>query len=84
MEMAHTYSLIHDDLPTMDNDDYRRGRPTNHKVFGEAMAILAGDALLTEAFRILAELPLRLTEFPLRWLSSSSPALPAPWAPRGW
>ncbi|MBT9252375.1 MAG: polyprenyl synthetase family protein [Brockia lithotrophica] len=64
MEMAHTYSLIHDDLPTMDNDDYRRGRPTNHKVFGEAMAILAGDALLTEAFRILAELPLRLTEFP--------------------
>jgi geranylgeranyl diphosphate synthase type II len=50
MEMIHTYSLIHDDLPAMDDDDFRRGRPTNHKVFGEAIAILAGDALLTEAF----------------------------------
>lgn len=50
IEMIHTYSLIHDDLPAMDDDDYRRGRLTNHKVFGEAMAILAGDALLTEAF----------------------------------
>jgi geranylgeranyl diphosphate synthase type II len=50
VEMIHTYSLIHDDLPAMDNDDYRRGRLTNHKVFGEAMAILAGDALLTHAF----------------------------------
>jgi geranylgeranyl diphosphate synthase type II len=55
MEMIHTYSLIHDDLPAMDDDDYRRGRPTNHKVYGEATAILAGDALLTEAFRILAD-----------------------------
>jgi geranylgeranyl diphosphate synthase type II len=55
MEMIHTYSLIHDDLPAMDNDDFRRGRPTNHKVFGEAVAILAGDALLTEAFRLLAD-----------------------------
>lgn len=55
MEMIHTYSLIHDDLPAMDNDDFRRGRPTNHKVYGEATAILAGDALLTEAFRILAD-----------------------------
>ncbi len=54
-ELVHTYSLIHDDLPAMDNDDLRRGRPTNHRVFGEAMAILAGDALLTEAFRLLAE-----------------------------
>ena len=54
MEMIHTYSLIHDDLPCMDNDDYRRGRPTNHKVYGEAMAILAGDALLTDAFLIAA------------------------------
>jgi geranylgeranyl diphosphate synthase, type II len=53
-EMVHTYSLIHDDLPAMDNDDFRRGRPTNHKVFGEAMAILAGDALLTEAFSLIA------------------------------
>ena len=50
LEMIHTYSLIHDDLPCMDNDDYRRGRPTNHKVFGETMAVLAGDGLLTAAF----------------------------------
>ena len=50
LEFIHTYSLIHDDLPCMDNDDFRRGRPTNHKVYGEAMAILAGDALLTLAF----------------------------------
>ncbi|WP_240480076.1 polyprenyl synthetase family protein [Paenibacillus fonticola] len=50
VEMVHTYSLIHDDLPAMDDDDFRRGKPTNHKVFGEAMAILAGDALLTHAF----------------------------------
>ena len=55
LELIHTYSLIHDDLPAMDNDDYRRGRPTNHKVFGEAMAILAGDALLTLAFRLVAD-----------------------------
>ncbi|MFD1176258.1 polyprenyl synthetase family protein [Paenibacillus puldeungensis] len=50
VEMVHTYSLIHDDLPAMDDDDFRRGKPTNHKVFGEAMAILAGDGLLTHAF----------------------------------
>ncbi|PTX53932.1 geranylgeranyl diphosphate synthase type II [Melghirimyces profundicolus] len=55
VEMIHTYSLIHDDLPSMDNDDFRRGIPTNHKVYGEAMAILAGDALLTKAFGVLAE-----------------------------
>ncbi|MBR4173305.1 MAG: polyprenyl synthetase family protein [Clostridia bacterium] len=54
MEMIHTYSLIHDDLPAMDNDDLRRGKPTNHKVFGEAEAILAGDALLTKAFEIVS------------------------------
>jgi geranylgeranyl diphosphate synthase type II len=53
IEMVHTYSLIHDDLPAMDNDDYRRGRLTNHKVFGDAMAILAGDALLTLAFEVI-------------------------------
>jgi len=53
LELIHTYSLIHDDLPAMDNDDLRRGKPTNHKVFGEAMAILAGDALLTEAFSMM-------------------------------
>ena len=54
IEFIHTYSLIHDDLPAMDNDDYRRGKLTNHKVFGEALAILAGDALLTMAFEIIA------------------------------
>ena len=59
IEMIHTYSLIHDDLPAMDNDDYRRGRLTNHKVYGEGLAILAGDALLTDAFMVAAkaELP---------------------------
>lgn len=55
VEMIHSYSLIHDDLPLMDDDDERRGRPTNHKVYGEAMALLAGDALLTEAFGLLAK-----------------------------
>ncbi|KFZ43139.1 polyprenyl synthetase family protein [Anoxybacillus flavithermus] len=55
LEMIHTYSLIHDDLPSMDNDDLRRGKPTNHKVFGEANAILAGDALLTYAFQVVAD-----------------------------
>ena len=57
LELIHTYSLIHDDLPALDNDDYRRGKPTCHKVFGEAMAILAGDALLTLAFQVLSNLP---------------------------
>lgn len=55
IEMIHTYSLIHDDLPSMDNDDLRRGKPTSHRVFGEAMAILAGDALLTMAFDVAAQ-----------------------------
>ena len=58
IEMIQTYSLIHDDLPAMDNDDLRRGKPTNHKVFGEGMAILAGDALLTDAFMMAASQPL--------------------------
>src|SRR5271157_5765602 len=57
LEMLHTYSLIHDDLPALDNDDLRRGRPTCHKVFGEAIAILAGDALQTQAYETLARLP---------------------------
>lgn len=57
LETLHTYTLIHDDLPCMDNDDMRRGRPTNHKVFGEGVAVLAGDALLTEAFAILSRVP---------------------------
>ena len=55
VEMIHTYSLIHDDLPSMDDDDLRRGKPTNHKVFGEAMAILAGDGLLTYSFQLIAD-----------------------------
>jgi geranylgeranyl diphosphate synthase type II len=57
VEMIHTYSLVHDDLPAMDDDDLRRGKPTSHKVFGEAIAILAGDALLTRAFHLMAVLP---------------------------
>jgi len=55
LEMIHTYSLVHDDLPCMDNDDFRRGRPTNHKVYGEAIAVLAGDALLTLAFETMSK-----------------------------
>ncbi len=62
IEMIHTYSLIHDDLPSMDNDDFRRGRLTNHKVFGEAMAILAGDALLTDAFSVASRAELTSLE----------------------
>jgi len=57
IELIHTYSLIHDDLPALDNDDLRRGRPTSHKVFGEAIAILAGDALMTRCYQVLAALP---------------------------
>jgi len=60
LELIHTYSLIHDDLPAMDNDDLRRGKPTNHKVFGEAMAVLAGDALLTEAFLMITDATTKL------------------------
>src|SRR5512136_1670957 len=56
LEMLHTYSLIHDDLPALDNDDLRRGRPTCHKAFGEAIAILAGDGLQTQAYEVLAQL----------------------------
>ena len=62
LELIHAYSLIHDDLPPMDDDDFRRGRLTNHKVFGEAMAILAGDALLTLAFRLVADNAARLSD----------------------
>jgi geranylgeranyl diphosphate synthase type II len=66
LELVHTYSLIHDDLPALDNDDLRRGRPTCHKVFGEAMAILAGDALLTLAFGVLSCLQLATAEQKIR------------------
>ena len=74
IEMIHTYSLIHDDLPSMDNDDLRRGRPTSHVVFGEALAILAGDALLTLAFETLAEadLPADVTADCLKILSGAA------------
>ncbi|KUJ95180.1 MAG: geranylgeranyl diphosphate synthase, type [Desulfonauticus sp.] len=58
LEFIHTYSLIHDDLPAMDNDDLRRGKPTNHKIYGEGMAILAGDALLTQSFELMLSTPL--------------------------
>jgi geranylgeranyl diphosphate synthase type II len=66
LEILHTYSLIHDDLPAMDDDDLRRGRPTNHRVFGEGIAILAGDALLTRAFELLAQ-------------NAQVPGVKAPW-----
>ncbi len=69
VEMIHTYSLIHDDLPSMDNDDFRRGRPTNHKVYGEAMAILAGDAMLTSAFGHIADAPCLSAEAKIRAVS---------------
>ena len=69
LELIHAYSLIHDDLPAMDDDDYRRGRLTSHKVFGEAMAILAGDALLTLAFRLVATNAARMSAAVLcRWM----------------
>jgi len=68
LEMIHTYSLIHDDLPSMDDDDLRRGKPTSHKVFGEALAILAGDALLTEAFHLLTRSDLMTNLSPRRRL----------------
>ena len=76
LEMVHTYSLIHDDLPCMDNDDMRRGKPTNHKVYGEATAVLAGDALLTGAFELLcaADLPAEKVCAAVRVLSQAAGA----------
>jgi geranylgeranyl diphosphate synthase type II len=74
LELVHTYSLIHDDLPALDNDDLRRGRPTCHKVFGEAMAILAGDALLTLAFEVLSRLELVSPEQKIRMVEELSRA----------
>ncbi|MCM8760540.1 MAG: polyprenyl synthetase family protein [Candidatus Omnitrophica bacterium] len=72
IELVHSYSLIHDDLPCMDNDDYRRGKPTCHRVFGEANAVLAGDALLTLAFKVIAEsLPAESAVAAIRKLSSA-------------
>lgn len=72
IEMIHTYSLIHDDLPSMDNDDYRRGQLTNHKVYGEALAILAGDALLTYSFGILARLKFVTSEMKIELINQLS------------
>lgn len=74
LEFIHTYSLIHDDLPALDNDDFRRGKPTCHKVFGDAMAILAGDGLLTIAFQILAELPHASADQKIRMISELAKA----------
>ena len=74
LELIHTYSLIHDDLPALDNDDLRRGRPTCHKVFGDAMAILAGDALLTLAFEVLSRLPQAGAEIRIRLVEELSRA----------
>jgi geranylgeranyl pyrophosphate synthase len=70
VELVHSYSLVHDDLPAMDNDTLRRGRPTTHVVFGEGLAILAGDGLLTEAFSLIARSPSRV-------VSSDAPVMPA-------
>ena len=75
IEMIHTYSLIHDDLPAMDNDDLRRGRPTCHKTCGEAVAILAGDALLTLAFRVLAESSARNSQLVINEFSTAAGSL---------
>ena len=77
VEMIHNYSLIHDDLPCMDNDDFRRGRPTNHKVYGETMAVLAGDALLTDAFAVAAtaEIPGKDVAFAIQVLSENAGSL---------
>jgi geranylgeranyl diphosphate synthase, type II len=74
VECIHTYSLVHDDLPAMDDDDVRRGQPTNHKKFGEATAILAGDALLTEAFQIIADNYLAEPEIAVRLVSETARA----------
>ncbi len=74
LEMVHTYSLIHDDLPAMDNDDLRRGKPTNHRVYGEATALLAGSALLTAAFEILAKAPRVSAETKVAWVWELSEA----------
>lgn len=74
LEMIHTYSLIHDDLPAMDNDDLRRGRPTCHKVFGEAIAILAGDALCTLAFEVLSRVPYVTAERRMKLIQELSQA----------
>ena len=77
IEMIHTYSLIHDDLPCMDNDDFRRGRPTNHKVYGETIAVLAGDALLTDAFTVAsaADIPAKDIVFAIGVLSECAGSL---------
>ena len=76
IEMIHTYSLVHDDLPSMDNDDLRRGKPTNHKVFGDALAILAGDGLLTYSFQLLTSIshPLITSEMKLELISELAKA----------
>lgn len=80
LELVHNYSLIHDDLPCMDDDDLRRGKPTNHKVYGETLAILAGDALQPEAFRLIAQ----ATGLPAEAVSRRSRSWPGPPVPTAW
>ena len=83
VEMVHTYSLIHDDLPCMDDDDLRRGKPSCHKVFGEATALLAGDALLTLAFSVIASMPQTVSADPancLRAVSKLRRSFSRPWS----
>ena len=84
IEMVHTYSLVHDDLPAMDNDDYRRGKLTNHKVYGEAMAILAGDALLTQAFFSVLRKPIKAMASQRSVCSPSQKNLPCMQEQEGW
>ena len=87
LELVHTYSLIHDDLPCMDNDDLRRGKPTNHKVYGETLAVLAGDALQPEAYRLILTAPGLDAEPPGRLRPASWRRPPAPtawWRARCW
>lgn len=86
LELVHTYSLIHDDLPCMDNDDLRRGKPTNHKVYGETLAVLAGDALQPEAYRLILTAPgwTRAAGPPAAASWRRSPARTAWWRARCW
>ena len=85
IEMVHTYSLVHDDLPCMDDDDLRRGRPTSHKVYGEAMAVLSADALHTLGFQLIASLPDRFAYQAMRAAGNwQSPAAIPVWLPGRW
>lgn len=86
LELVHTYSLIHDDLPCMDDDDLRRGKPTNHKVYGETLAVLAGDALQPEAFRLILTAPDWAPDrrLPAHWCWRRPPVRTVWWQVRYW